>query len=127
VYIVADRGGTALQLWCKGTPDGGEICEREGGGAAVPSPVEQTRIVAIDIDDAFEFSRSIKDAARAIRYKPGTGAYGPSPPPERNYCRLNLVAVTTGALSVHQTIPCDADWQAEATRVRRYVESLFAR
>ncbi len=44
----------------------------------------------------------------------------------RLYCRLNLVNVTPAALSVHQIIPCNADWVAEEKIVRAYVESLFS-
>jgi hypothetical protein len=39
---------------------------------------------------------------------------------------FNIVSVTKAALSVHQVIPCDADWPAEVKRVRAYVESRFA-
>ncbi len=92
-----------------------------------PDLTEQTRALAEDGEDGYEFSSAAKDAALGIRYVTTRRVEGSSEADwGRLYCRLNLVNVTPAALSVHHIIPCAADWGAEEKRVRSYVEGLFA-
>ena len=87
---------------------------------------EQTRALAEDGEDGFDFSGTVQNAVLGIRYDVRTQEIGSGEFLGRIYCRLNLVNVTPAALSVHQIIPCNADWVAEEKIVRAYVESLFA-
>ena len=84
-------------------------------------------MVAYKVGDRYEFIDGPEHASLFIRWDlrkqdkvPKTGEPFP-----RLFCRLNLVSVTQAKFSVHQIILCDADWLAEARRVRTYVEGLF--
>jgi hypothetical protein len=127
IYVIADAGGAQSELHCKPVSGERQRCLRYPDPPVPPDLTEETRPLAEDGEDGYEFSSVAKDAALGIRYVTTTRVEGSSEIDwARLYCRLNLVNVTIAKFSVHQIIPCDADWPAEATRVRAYVEGLFA-
>lgn len=126
IYIVDDAGGEDTTLMCRQETADREICVTPGWPKLLPGAVEQKRRVAIG-EDAFEFAATLPDTARGFRHDAKSLSDGNVPPSQWRhvYCRLNLVNVTPARLSVHQVIPCDSDWMADARRLRSHVEQLF--
>ena len=126
IFVIADSGGDQTTLHCKPPVNDRQVCLVSPWPPIPPDMTEQTRALAESGEDGYEFNGRAKNAALGIRYVTTTMVEGSSEAFwGRLYCRLNLVNVTTAALSVHQIIPCSADWVAEEQRVRAYVESLF--
>ncbi len=127
LHIIAASGGEPYALYCQRAEPGREHCTVSPDLPLQPGTTQKTVNVAFKEGDRYEFIDGLDNASLFIRWDLRKGGVARSGDPyPRLYCRLNLVAVTTAALSVHQIIPCDADWAAEAMRVRTYVESLFA-
>ena len=127
VVVTADAGGIQKQLYCSPAVNDRQICLVSPEPPIPPEMTEQTRALAEDGEDGYEFLDAAKNAVLGIRYVTTTRVEGSREPSwGRLYCRLNLVNVTTAALSVHQIVPCNADLVAEEKIVRAYVESLFA-
>lgn len=126
VHIVADGGGESATFSCQRAKTNHEHCTVSPDLPLAPDTMEKTKQVAYKEGDRYEFIDGLEFASLFIRWdlRKGKVAKEGEPYP-RLYCRLNLVAVTKAAFSVHQIIPCDAEWPAEARRVREYVESLF--
>lgn len=126
IEIVADGGGVKRDLYCKATTDG-RSCTSEPDLPVAADVKEQTVTLALDIDEEFEFLESVPNAALGSRWDNRTrGENTDRKTWKKLYCRLHLVNVTTAALSVHQVIPCNADWVAEEKRVRADVEGMFS-
>ena len=127
MYVIADTGGIQQRLYCSPAVNDRQVCLVSPYPPIPPEMSEQTRALAYDGEDGYELLGAAKNASLAIRYVTTTRVEGSSEPSwGRLYCRLNLVNVTKAALSVHQIIPCNADWVAEEVRMRAYVEGLFA-
>jgi hypothetical protein len=127
LYVIADAGGIQQRLYCVPAVYDRQVCQISPNLPIPPDVTEETRALAYDGEDGYEFITANKNASLAIRYVAMTQGEGSAESSwGRLYCRLNLVNVTSAALSVHQIIPCNADWVAEEKRVRAYVESLFA-
>lgn len=126
LYVIADAGGIQKSLYCKPAAIARQLCLSSPNPPIPPDMIEQTRALAEDGEDGYEFSNTTKNAILGIRYDVKTQVEGLSEASwGKIYCHLNLVNVTPAALSVHQIIPCDADWVAEEKRVRSYVQELF--
>ena len=126
LYVIAASGGEPYPLYCLRAEPNREHCTVSPDLPVQPGTIEKTRNVAFKEGDRYEFIDGLDNASLFIRWdgRKGKEAKQGEPYP-RLFCRLNLVSVTKAALSVHQVIPCDADWSAEAKRIRAYVESLF--
>jgi hypothetical protein len=125
LVVTADAGGIQKSLYCKPAVKDRQLCLLSPNPPIPPDMTEQTHALAEDGEDGYEFSDPVQNAVLGIRYDVRTESKGSGEYAGRIYCRLNLVSVTSAKFSVHQVIPCDADWQDEAARVRSYVESLF--
>jgi hypothetical protein len=126
VSIIADAGGIKTKLYCQPPVDDRQICLVSPNFPVQPETAEQIRALAYDDEDGYEFKNTATNAALAIRYETTAQVDGSSEASwGRLYCRLNLVNVTKASFSVHQIVPCKADWVAQAKRLRAYVEGLF--
>jgi hypothetical protein len=127
VYVVADSGGVKTKMQCWPEPGARTTCSLSPGFPLKTGTAEQTRTLAMDIDEEFEFVDGIDNAALSYRWDNRTrGDETDVAKWKRLFCRLHVLGVTKAAFSVSQIVPCDADWPAEAIQVRSYVEGLFA-
>ncbi len=126
LFVIADAGGIQKSLHCKPAVNDRQLCLLSPNPPIPADMLEQTRALAEDGEDGFDFSGTVQNAVLGIRYDVRTQGNGSGEFSGRIYCRLNLVNVTSAKFSVHQVIPCDADWVAEEKRVRSYVEGLFS-
>jgi hypothetical protein len=127
IFIVADNGGESASLYCQRAEPDREHCTVSPDLPVRPGTMEKTKLVAYKEGDRYEFIDGVEHASLFSRWDLRQGKIPmPGEPYPRLFCRLNLGSVTKAALSVHQVIPCDADWPAEAKRIRVYIESLFA-
>jgi hypothetical protein len=127
LYLIADVGGEQTQLHCQALAKGRELCLVSPTAPMRSEFSEQLRGLAYSREDGYEFEAGMPHASLAIRFENRSiieGSHEDAWP--RRYCRLNLVALTPAGFSAHQILPCNADWPAEAKRVRAYIEGLFA-
>jgi hypothetical protein len=127
IHVIAASGGEPYELYCLRTLPDRDHCTVSPDRPVQPDTSKAIRYVAYKEGDRYEFLDGLKHASLYIRWDLRKGrAPNSGEPFPRLFCRLNLVSVTKAAFSVHQVIRCDADWPAEAKRIRGYVESLFA-
>jgi hypothetical protein len=126
LYLIADVGGEKKELHCQALSNGRELCLVSPTAPIKPEFSEQVRALAYSGEEGYEFEAGMPHASLAMRYENRGIVKGTSEDVwPRRYCRLNLVSVTRAGFSAHRIIPCDADWPAEAKRVRAYIEGLF--
>jgi hypothetical protein len=136
IELVAKAVVEPLILDCQ-PPEGREItCATSTGGARLEMPQgsSQSRQVVSLYSAVFTFDIDQPDVMRSagvtrVPDVPVTHPDGTENPAAWRLgpCALDLLAVTEARVSVSRPIACDADWRAEAPRLRRQIAQLFAK
>ncbi len=93
LFVIADAGGIQKLLHCKPTVNDRQLCLSSPNPPIPPDMTEQTRALAEDGEDGFDFSSSVQNAVLGIRYDVRTQGNGSGESP-----RAGSIAASTSSM-----------------------------